>query len=141
MKLFFLSAALLLTSTVFSYDEGLDAPKKCQREACLVVGDNEIGFYKREHQEGGYTLELNQSSLLTSLRSGEVCYRGQFFELASIFKALAGNVNSDYAQGGHLEINDLQIKFSGSDYRVKYLLDSDYQDKANWEELVVNKCN
>ena len=124
--------ALLLLSMGLFAEDGLHKYQDGEvevcptSEACVFTGAQSIQLIKDQYNFGG----VNSDSALTDvMKSKDLCYVGEFNEVAGIFKALAGNENFSFFCGAHSAVEHIGVVKESKDYiRVVARIRSDYGD-------------
>lgn len=104
--LIFLFSFNLFAQDGYHFDE---EAVKCQRETCIIVDSAEYGFYENEDIDGFKYLNLNIESSLMDMNLSRGCFVGDKTEATDILMALAGNVDAQFANGGHIQILSSKI--------------------------------
>lgn len=144
MKILLVILAILST-TAFAQDSYHVIEKQtCSSDSCLIIGDSEIGFRSYINFEGYEISSLNTSASILDLdiTISNSCFTGSNTEIENILKALAGNTDAQYVDGGHARIKSLAFAQSSSNMIVaKVFYKSDYAKELVVSYAVIKKCN
>lgn len=89
-----------------------------QNKACLVVNGTEIQLIEVQDHEGNIIgSRLNSKQALSGLvNSDEVCIKNTDENVCNIIEAMAGIDDADYANGGHIYIENLKCNQQGTSF-------------------------
>lgn len=146
----FLLAMMLLTNycfaQIYSDDFHLDVEQSCSTGDCLFIGDSVYEMISIKDIDGFEYSKLSNKSCLESAFNfsdgDKACYTGNFDKVKEIINAMAGVTNRDYAQGGHVQIEDVLFETLSNDAMIIFtmIINHDYEAKAYKETHSIVPC-
>lgn len=143
----FLTAFILVTfslsTSIFAQDNYHvdEENQSCDRQACLIIGGLEIGFYEFTDIDGYKFLRLNNESSAMDMNLSRGCFTGEVKEVVNIIEAIVGVTNRDYASGGHVNVIKTEFaEVSKDQINVRYTYEHDYMEGTLVLSDFVKRC-